>query len=32
ACVDRTFPLAETAEAMRYLDHRTSPGKVVVVP
>lgn len=29
--VDRTFPLAAAADAMRYLDHRTRPGKVVVV-
>ncbi|MGI9594572.1 MAG: zinc-binding dehydrogenase, partial [Acidimicrobiales bacterium] len=28
--VDRTFSLAETADAMRYLDHRTAPGKVVI--
>ncbi|MCB0949488.1 MAG: NAD(P)-dependent alcohol dehydrogenase [Mycobacterium sp.] len=31
-CVDRTFPLADAAEAMHYLDHRASPGKVVVIP
>ena len=31
-CADqlRTFPLAEAADAMRYLDHRAGPGKVVV--
>jgi deazaflavin-dependent oxidoreductase (nitroreductase family) len=31
-CVDRTFPLSEAAEAMHHLDHRGSPGKVVVRP
>lgn len=30
-CVDRTFALADAADAMHYLDHRDSPGKVVVV-
>lgn len=29
-CVDRTFPLEAAADAMRYLDHRARPGKVVV--
>jgi NADPH:quinone reductase-like Zn-dependent oxidoreductase len=29
-CVDRTFPLREAGDAMRYLDHRANPGKVVV--
>jgi NADPH:quinone reductase-like Zn-dependent oxidoreductase len=29
-CVDRTFPLREARDAMRYLDHRENPGKVVV--
>jgi NADPH:quinone reductase-like Zn-dependent oxidoreductase len=31
ACIDSTFPLADAAEAMRRLDHRDRPGKVVVV-
>ena len=30
AVVDRTFPLEATADAMRELDHRARPGKVVV--
>lgn len=30
ACVDRTFPLDEAVDAMRHLDHRVRPGKVVV--
>jgi NADPH:quinone reductase-like Zn-dependent oxidoreductase len=29
-CLDRTFPLREAASAMRYLDHRAEPGKVVL--
>jgi NADPH:quinone reductase-like Zn-dependent oxidoreductase len=28
--IDRTYPLAETAEAMRYLEHGHARGKVVV--
>ncbi len=28
--IDRVFALDETADAMRYLDHRSRPGKVVV--
>lgn len=30
--VDRVFPLAEAAEAHRYLDQREQFGKVVLVP
>lgn len=30
ACIDSTFPLADVADAMRRLDHRQRPGKVVV--
>jgi NADPH:quinone reductase-like Zn-dependent oxidoreductase len=30
-CVDRTFRLEEAADAVRHLDHRDRPGKVVVV-
>jgi NADPH:quinone reductase-like Zn-dependent oxidoreductase len=29
--VDRTFPMGDTAAAFQYLDHRTRPGKVVIV-
>lgn len=29
-CVDRAFPLEAAADAMRYLDHRFRPGKVVI--
>lgn len=29
-CVDRTFPLDAAADAMRYLDRRARPGKVVI--
>ena len=29
-CMDRTFPLEDAADALRYLDHRARPGKVVV--
>jgi len=29
--LDRTYPLAETAEALRYLDQGHARGKVIVV-
>lgn len=29
-CIDRTFSLEEAPDAMRYLDHRARPGKVVI--
>jgi NADPH2:quinone reductase len=30
--VDRTFPLAEAAEAHRYLESRAARGKVLLIP
>ena len=30
--VDKTFPLAEVAEAHRYLEARQSKGKVLLIP
>ncbi|HEX8025925.1 MAG TPA: NAD(P)-dependent alcohol dehydrogenase [Candidatus Limnocylindrales bacterium] len=30
--VDRRFPLSDTVEALRYVDSRTSKGKVLVIP
>jgi NADPH:quinone reductase-like Zn-dependent oxidoreductase len=29
--IDRTYPLRETAEAFRYLDHGHAQGKVIIV-
>jgi NADPH2:quinone reductase len=30
--IDQTFPLAEVAEAHRYLEDRQSKGKVLLIP
>lgn len=30
--IDKTFPLAEAAEAQRYLENRQSKGKIVLIP
>ena len=30
--VDKTFPLAQAAEAHRYLESRQSKGKVLLIP
>ena len=30
--IDKTFPLAEVAEAHRYLESRQSKGKIILIP
>jgi NADPH:quinone reductase len=30
--IDRTFPLAQTADAHRYLEDRQTKGKVLLIP
>jgi NADPH2:quinone reductase len=30
--IDKTFPLAEAAEAQRYLEDRQSKGKILLIP
>ena len=30
--VDRTFPLGEATEAIRYLQEGTAKGKIIIVP
>jgi NADPH2:quinone reductase len=30
--IDKTFPLAEAAEAQRYLEGRQSKGKLILIP
>ncbi|MFT3892707.1 MAG: zinc-binding dehydrogenase [Anaerolineales bacterium] len=30
--IDKTFPLAQAAEAQRYLEGRQSKGKILLIP